>query len=522
MPAQEGESELNQLTTRRRARWNFLPFPGILAVAALLVGLAPTGAAAQTSERCFTETGSCISGRIREFWEQNGGLSVFGLPLGAQHDVQIEGKTYQAQQFERTRLELHPENARPYDVLLGRLGADTLAQQGRDWFTFPKSEAKAGCRFFPETGHNVCGDILKAWRASGLEFDSKNGKSEAENLALFGLPLSGEMTEMVEGKEYTVQWFERARFELHPENQPPYNVLLGRLNAEMEASGSRFVLPGNTVFPEGVAYQASNGNFYVSSTTDGTIFRANVKSNAAAQTFLPGGSDGRTSATGMKVDSKGRLFISGGATGQMFVYNTADGALLGKFNGLRQPTFINDVTVVPNGDAFFTDSQSPVLYRIYTAPDGKPASEDWLDLNGTAIQYQQGFNLNGIASTADGAYLIVVQSNTGKLFRISTSTKEVMEISLGGQTVTNGDGILLDGQTLYVVRNQNGVIVKITLANDFASGTVVSSTSNELFAYPTTIAKADSNLLVVNSQFNKRGDNVKPVLPFTVVSVPAP
>ena len=73
-------------TTRRRARWNFLPFPGILAIAALLVGLAPTGAAAQTSERCFTETGSCISGRIREFWEQNGGLPVFGLPLAPQQE----------------------------------------------------------------------------------------------------------------------------------------------------------------------------------------------------------------------------------------------------------------------------------------------------------------------------------------------------------------------------------------------------------------------------------------------------
>src|SRR5207249_3288184 len=90
-----------------------------------------------------------------------------------------------------------------------------------------------GCRFFSETGHNVCGDILKAWRASGLEFDRRRGKSEAENLALFGLPLSDAQTETVEGKDYTVQWFERARFELHPENQPPYNVLLGLLGNEV-------------------------------------------------------------------------------------------------------------------------------------------------------------------------------------------------------------------------------------------------------------------------------------------------
>ena len=87
------------------------------------------------------------------------------------------------QWFERNRLELHPENARPYDVLLGRLGADRLAQQGRDPFTFAKSSTQAGCRYFPETQHNVCGDVLSAWHASGLEFDGKKGKSEAENLA---------------------------------------------------------------------------------------------------------------------------------------------------------------------------------------------------------------------------------------------------------------------------------------------------------------------------------------------------
>jgi len=182
--------------------------------------------------RSFPETGYSICGRIREFWEQNGGLPVFGYPIGPQHEEQIEGRAFQVQAFERNRLELHPENQRPYDVLLGRLGADRLNQQGRDWMTFPKSQPQAGCRFFPETGHNVCGEILAAWRANGLEFDRRNGKSEGENLALFGLPLSDEQTETIEGKQYVVQWFERARFERHPENAPPFNVLLGLLGNE--------------------------------------------------------------------------------------------------------------------------------------------------------------------------------------------------------------------------------------------------------------------------------------------------
>ncbi len=203
----------------------------------LLAIAAPLPTQAQTERRCFNETGYCIEGRIREFWEQNGGLAVFGYPVGPQGPEVIEGRTLQVQWFERNRLELHPENARPYDVLLGRLGADRLAQQGRDWNSFPKNSAQQGCRFFPETGHNVCGQILSAWRASGLEIDGRSGKTEAENLALFGLPLSSAQVETLsDGRQYVVQWFERGRFELHPENAPPFDVLLGLLGNEIRSN----------------------------------------------------------------------------------------------------------------------------------------------------------------------------------------------------------------------------------------------------------------------------------------------
>jgi hypothetical protein len=203
----------------------------------LAVAIIPQ-ASAQSSQRCFPETGLCIEGRIREFWEQNGGLPVFGFPIAPQHAEQVEGRSLQVQLFERNRLELHPENARPYDVLLGRLGVDRLNQQGRDWTTLPQSAPKTGCRFFAETGHNVCEPFLSYWRGHGLEFDGRAGKSAAENLALFGLPLSDEQPEIIAGQVYTVQWFERARFELHPENAPPHNVLLGLLGVGASVCGS--------------------------------------------------------------------------------------------------------------------------------------------------------------------------------------------------------------------------------------------------------------------------------------------
>jgi hypothetical protein len=205
------------------------------------LGLTPADPArAQGNTRCFLETGFCISGRIREYWEQNGGLPVFGYPITPQQEEFIEGRPLQVQWFERNRLELHPQNARPYDVLLGRLGVDRLGQQGRNWFTFPKAAGpQQGCQYFIETQQNVCAPILNFWRSNGLELDGVAGKTYDESLALFGLPISPLQTETLsDGRQYQVQWFERARFEIHPENAPPYDVLLGLLGNEVRGGGS--------------------------------------------------------------------------------------------------------------------------------------------------------------------------------------------------------------------------------------------------------------------------------------------
>jgi Cu-Zn family superoxide dismutase len=122
--------------------------------------------------------------------------------------------------------------------------------------------------------------------------------------------------------------------------------------------------------------------------------------------------------------------------------------------------------------------------------------------------------------TPDGKYLITVQSNTGKLFRIATDTKEVSEISLaGGDRMTNGDGLLLDGQTLYVSRNSLNLMVQVRLAADYGSGQQIGSFTDPSFGLTTTMARAGDRLLVVNSQFNRR-DN--PALPFTISSVRIP
>ncbi len=78
--------------------------------------------------------------------------------------------------------------------------------------------AQPGCQTFPQTGQTVCGKFLTYWNEHG-------------GLAQQGYPISGEFREVsdLDHKPYTVQYFERAVFEHHPENQPPYDVLLAQL-----------------------------------------------------------------------------------------------------------------------------------------------------------------------------------------------------------------------------------------------------------------------------------------------------
>ena len=296
-----------------------------------------------------------------------------------------------------------------------------------------------------------------------------------------------------------------------------------RSQTAQEVSGAgRYVLPGEQVFPEGVAYQSETGDFYVGSTTDGTVFRGNVEgSPKEAKVFLEPERDGRTTAIGMEVDKEGRLFIAGGETGRIFVYDTERADLVRRLDTPdAEATFLNDVAVTPDGDAYLTDSMRPVLFRVTSTGGGVGEAEPWLNFEGTPAEYEEGFNLNGIDATEDGRYLVAVQSNTGELFRIDTESKDVAEIDLGGETLANGDGLLLDGRTVYVVRNEQELIIPVKLSGEYISGELGKSFSDPSLAFMTTLAKTDGRLLVVNSQFDKQEG--EPELPFTVSSVEVP
>jgi sugar lactone lactonase YvrE len=263
--------------------------------------------------------------------------------------------------------------------------------------------------------------------------------------------------------------------------------------------------------PEGIAI--GNGTtFYVGSIPTGAIYRGDLRTGRGAP--LVQGATGRA-AIGVDFDH-GRLFVAGGSTGKGFVYDARTGTLVRELQLATGggPTFVNDVVVAKRA-AWFTDSNRAVLYRLPLSKNGSPAATAQAVALTGDFQLASGFNLNGIDATPNGKTLVVVQSVNGKLFRVTTSGVTT-EIDLGGATVTNGDGILLQGRTLYVVRNQNNEIAVVQLGKDLATGTVGRTITDPDFDVPTTIDRLGSRLFAVNARF---GTTPTPTTPYAVVQV---
>jgi len=161
-----------------------------------------------------------IDVRLAGFWRSHGGLDIFGLPL-TQPLVQPNGIIIQY--FERARLEFHPDLAgTPYAVLIGLLGVELGHSTPVSTTTTPTSTSEL-VWYFPATNHLIGTPFRTYWKNRG-------------GLAIFGLPI-GE-AQLEDGR--LVQYFERARFELHPELAgTAYEVQLGQLGVlTLQAKGN--------------------------------------------------------------------------------------------------------------------------------------------------------------------------------------------------------------------------------------------------------------------------------------------
>ena len=271
--------------------------------------------------------------------------------------------------------------------------------------------------------------------------------------------------------------------------------------------------------PEGIVVNWK-GVFFAGSLADGAIYRGDVVTGEGD--ILVEGEEGRISV-GLAYDPRtDQLWVAGGPTGQAYVYDASSGENLATYQ-LSDPedqgTFVNDVVVTLSG-AYFTDSFRPVLYQVPLSigqelPDEDAVEE--IELTGD-YEFEEGaFNSNGIDAPVGGGVVLVVNSTLGTLYWVEPDSGRAVEIDLGEDTLANGDGILLDGDTVYVVQNQKNQIAVVRLAPSLLSGVVERHITDDSFDVPTTIGDYYDFLYAVNARF---GTSPEPDTQYSIVRVP--
>jgi sugar lactone lactonase YvrE len=294
-------------------------------------------------------------------------------------------------------------------------------------------------------------------------------------------------------------------------------VLSGVMIAAAPVKAFPEVIPlPNGFQPEGIA-SGKGTTFYVGSIPTGAIYQGDLRTGEG-EVLVPA-QEGRA-AIGLKYDERtGLLFVAGGPTGFAYIYNGETGANVAEIQLTTGDAFINDV-VITRDAAYFTNSRQPVLYRVPLENNGElpetPTVEE-IPLTGDYQFIPNAFNANGIAASPNGKTLIIVNSADGALYNVDPNTGVATRIDLGGASVPNGDGILLQGKTLYVVQNRLNQIAVVRLNSDFTEGTIVDTITSPLFRVPTTIARFGDALYAVNARF---GTPPTPDTEYEVVRVP--
>ncbi|MGH3822714.1 MAG: SMP-30/gluconolactonase/LRE family protein [Pseudonocardiaceae bacterium] len=263
--------------------------------------------------------------------------------------------------------------------------------------------------------------------------------------------------------------------------------------------------------PEGIATGPGPFAFF-GSLADGSIYRADLRTGRGAIVSRGPG----TPSVGMKTDPRGRLFVAGGAGGDARVVDVRTGRVLASYRLATGPAFVNDV-ILTQGAAWFTDSTNPVLYKLPLRGGRLPTTAVRIPLTGDLV-YGAGINANGITPTPDGRGLIVVQSNTGGLFRVDR-TGTTRRMDLHGESLPNGDGLLLRGRTLFAVQNRLNTVAVLRLNAAGTDGRVVRRVSDPRFDVPTTVAAFGPRLYLPNARFTTPPT---PDTPYNAVAIPRP
>ena len=243
--------------------------------------------------------------------------------------------------------------------------------------------------------------------------------------------------------------------------------------------------------PEGIAVVGNR--VWSGSRVTGDIYTADLRTGRGRVLSTGPG----TPSLGLKVDGH-RLWVAGGSGGDGRIVDTRNGRVEARFTFTTATSFVNDV-VLAGRYAWFTDSAQPQLYRVDRRHPGRlpvtvPLSGDWRQT--PAVN-----NANGIARTPDGRALLVVKSDTGQLFRVDPRNGRASLVDLGGAALTDGDGLLLQGRTLYAVQNRQNQVAVVRLDRSGRSGRVQRTITSPAFDVPSTVAAAKGFLYLPNARF---------------------
>ena len=259
---------------------------------------------------------------------------------------------------------------------------------------------------------------------------------------------------------------------------------------------TRIDLP-NGFQPEGI--ESTGSRLYAGSLADGSIWTGSARTGEG-HLLVPGMAG--NASTGLHIDRWGRLWVAGATTGTIRVYKARTGELLQTYT-FTGTGFLNDLDIARN-TVYATDSVNQQLAVVPLGRHGQlpdPSAAHTMPLRGD-ITYAAGFNANGIA--ARNGFLILVQSNTGLLFRVNPRSGIARSIDTGGYLVTNGDGLEISGRTLYVVRNQDNLVAVLRLSSGMRHAKLVGEIKPDagVVDVPTTATKTLGGLYVVNARFS--------------------
>ena len=252
--------------------------------------------------------------------------------------------------------------------------------------------------------------------------------------------------------------------------------------------------------PEGVTSDGDS-TFYVGSLGDGRVVTGDL-ATGKTRVLVPG-VDGRV-AVGMQHDPRhDRLWVAGGPTGAVTVYDAGSGEELGRWL-TPGSVFLNDVAVTRDA-VYVTDSGRQRLVVVPLGDGGALPAADGattLPLTGDLEVDPAAFNANGIRALR-GDTLVLVQSNTGTLFLVDAATGTTDAVEMTEGTLAGGDGLELGAGRLFVVRGGGDDTVAVVRLDDGGTTAAVEQVVRDpAFDVPTTATFADGVLWAVNARFD--------------------